>query len=264
MDKETLEKMPSLKWIQIFQTGVEQLPLEELKKRNILLTNIQDFHSIPIAEYVLTTMLYFTRSIPKYLHLQKNQDWDRTEKDQEIYEKTVAIFGAGKIGQVVAERCRLLGMHVIGVNTTGQPRPNFDEVFPMSQKHEVLKKSDYVVLLLPATKDTYHAFGKEEFEKMKNTSHLINVGRGTLINQEELAECLENEVIRGAALDVTDPEPLPKDHFLWETKNVLITPHMASITNRYIERALEKVTLNWNAYKSGKTPPYSIDLDRGY
>lgn len=262
--KETLNKMPALQWIQIFQTGVDQLPMEELKKRGILLTNIQDFHSIPISEYILTMMFYFTRSIPKYIRNQHKQQWDRSEKDGEIFEKTVAIFGAGTIGQVVAERCKLLGMHVIGVNTSGKPKPHFDDMYPMTEKENVLEKSDYVVLLLPATKDTYHAFGKKEFETMKDTAYLINAGRGTLINQEDLAESLDNDVIKGAALDVTDPEPLPAGHFLWETKNLLITPHMASITNRYIERGLEKVAVNWRAYQQQERPPYAIDLSKGY
>ncbi|KAB7706211.1 hypothetical protein F9802_11535 [Bacillus aerolatus] len=264
VNETTLDSMKSLKWIQVFQAGVEQIPMKELMKRGILLTNIQDFHSIPLSEYVLSMILYFTRAIRKYEKSQRIQEWNRKEMDQEIYGKTVAIFGAGRIGQFIAERCKLLGMKVIGVNTNGKIKPHFDEMYTMDQKIDVLQKSDFVVLLLPATKETYHCFGQKEFQTMKKSAYFINVGRGTLVNAEELIESLNNEEIKGAAIDVTDPEPLPGDHPLWNVENLIITPHIAAVSNRFFDRAIEKVALNWEAYKRNEQPPYYIELAKGY
>ncbi|KKB34015.1 D-2-hydroxyacid dehydrogenase [Bacillus thermotolerans] len=264
VNADTLDLMTSLKWIQVFQSGVELIPMKELQKRGILLTNIQDFHSIPLSEYVLSMLLYFTRAIPKYKKSQTVREWNRRELDGEIYGKTVAIFGAGKIGQVIAERCKFLGMNVIGVNTSGKRKHHFDDMYTMDQKLEVLKKSDFVVLLLPATEETYRCFGKKEFQAMKDSAYLINVGRGTLIHTEELIESLRAGDIKGAAIDVTDPEPLPADHPLWEVENLILTPHVAAVTERFFDRAIDKVALNWEAYKRNERPPYYIDLARGY
>jgi phosphoglycerate dehydrogenase-like enzyme len=262
--EKALNRMPSLKWIQVFQSGTEKVPLEELRKRNVLLTNIKGIHGIPMSEHVMSTILYFSKNIQKYLINKMEQVWDRGGYDDEVYGKTISIFGAGTVGTAIAERCHDFGMHVIGVNTSGIQRPPFNEMYSMEDKEEVLNKSDFVVLLLPGTPETYHCMSKNEFSLMKQSAYLINLGRGSLINNEDLIDCLENGVIRGAALDVFEEEPLPKDSPLWGAPNLLLTPHMAARTERYYERAMDKFILNFNAYRNNEQPPYYIDLVKGY
>lgn len=264
VNKETLDQMKSLKWIQVFQSGIESLPMEEISKRNILLTNIRDIHGIPMAEYVLSMVLYFTRDLAKYAGYQKEKRWCHEEYVDEAFTKTISIFGAGSIGQCIAERCKQFGMRVIGVNTNGNPKPYFDAMFSMKDKLIVLNQSDFVVLLLPATAETYHSFGKMEFKAMKKDAYLINIGRGSLVNTQELITSLNEEDIRGAALDVVEVEPLPSDHPIWDAKNVIITPHIAVRTRRYLDRAIERFALNLQAYKSGERPLYYVDLQKGY
>ncbi|GED12342.1 D-2-hydroxyacid dehydrogenase [Aneurinibacillus migulanus] len=261
---ETLNRMPGLKWIQIFQSGVERLPFEEITKREILLTNIRDFHGIPMAEYVISMILYFTRCIPRYIQYQKERHWCRQEYVDEAYGKTLSIFGAGAIGQYIAQRCRQFGMRILGVNTTGKPHPDFDAMFSMKEKTEVLKRSDFVVLLLPATEETYHCFGKKEFAAMKQTACLINIGRGALINTDDLLASLDSREIRGAALDVTEEEPLPANHPLWDSEHVILTPHIAARTYQYFNRAIDKFALNWEMYSKGEQPPYYVDVKKEY
>ncbi|MFK2826446.1 D-2-hydroxyacid dehydrogenase [Bacillus sp. B190/17] len=262
--EEALKQMPSLKWIQVFQSGVEKIPLEELKKRNILLTNIKGIHGIPMAEHAMSTILYFSKNFEQYTINKQKHLWNRRGHDDEVYGKTIAIFGAGTVGQAIAERCQDFGMHVIGVNTSGTLKPPFDEMYSMKDKEDILKKSDFVLLLLPSIPETYHCMSKREFSIMKESAYLINLGRGSLIHNKDLIDSLENGSIKGAAVDVFDEEPLPEDSPLWDAPHLLITPHMAARTWRYYERALEKFALNLEAYQHNEQPPYYIDLNKGY
>lgn len=264
VSKETLDLMPSLKWIQVFQSGVEEIPLQELKDRNILLTNIKGIHGIPMTEYVMSIILYFTRDIPRYNKYKQKRMWYRQEFVDEAHGKTVSIFGAGTVGQFIAQKCKDYGLKVIGVNTSENPKPHFDEMYSIEAKDLVLQKSDFVVLLLPATKETYHCIGKREFELMKKDAYLINIGRGSLVNTDDLITGLQNKAIKGAALDVVEQDPLPENHPLWDVENVIITPHIAARTYQYFDRGIEKFLLNLEAYKKGKKPPFNIDLDKGY
>ncbi|WP_428912098.1 D-2-hydroxyacid dehydrogenase [Niallia sp. Krafla_26] len=262
--EKALNRMPSLKWIQVFQSGTEKVPIEELRKRNVMLTNIKGIHGIPMTEHVISTMLYFTKNIQKYNTNKAKRVWDRTGYDEELYGKTVSIFGAGTVGVAIAERCRDFGMHVIGINTNGIQKPPFDEMYSMNNKEMVLKESDYIILLLPATPATHHCISKNELSLMKKSAYLINLGRGPLINNEDLITSLENGDISGAALDVFDEEPLPKDNPLWGAPNLLLTPHMAARTKNYYERAMDKFLLNFSAFQKNEQPPYYIDFDRGF
>ncbi|MFM1652025.1 D-2-hydroxyacid dehydrogenase [Brevibacillus sp. B_LB10_24] len=259
-----LERMPALRWIQVFQSGVEYVPFEALRQKEIMLTNIRGIHGIPLSEYVLGMILYVVRHLPRYRSYQEKHLWHRQEFVEEAFGKTVSIFGAGTVGECIAERCKLLGMRVIGVNTSGAGKPAFDEMYTMREKHRVLAESDFVVLLLPATPETHHSFGKKEFDVMKGDAFLINLGRGSLVHTEALVESLKHGSIRGAALDVAEEEPLPAGHPLWDLQNVIITPHIAARTRQYFDRGLDKFRENMEAYKAGRTPPYLVDLRRGY
>lgn len=262
--KEALNQMPSLKWIQVFQSGIEKVPLEELKKRGILLTNIKGIHGIPMSEHAISTILYFAKNLEKYTFNKQKHLWDRCGHDDEIYGKTISIFGAGTVGTAIAERCCDFGMRVIGVNTSGEHKSPFDEMYAMKDKETVLKTSDFVLLLLPSIPETYHCISRHELSLMKESAYLINLGRGSLINNQDLINSLKSGSIRGASLDVFEEEPLPEDSPLWETPHLLITPHMAARTWRYYERALEKFALNFNAFQQGEQPPYIINLNKGY
>lgn len=262
--KENLDMMPSLKWVQVFQSGVEEIPFEELEKRNIRLSNVKGIHGIPMAEYTLSKMLFFSRDIKRFINEQKNHIWNREDLVGEIHGKTVSIFGAGTIGKVIAEKAKAFGMHVIGVNTSGRSSEYFDEMFTLSDKKIVLEKSDFVVLLLPLTKTTYHCIGREELKYMKKDAVLINIGRGGLIDTEALISELENNAIKGAALDVFEEDPLPFNHPLWDLDNVILTPHLAAKTVHYLDRCIQKFEENFSCYVNEQKMIYEVSVVKGY
>lgn len=255
-----LNKMESLQWIHIFQTGIEHLPLNKILKYNIKLTHTKNVHGIPISEYVLSMILYSVRDIPRFIASKSAKYWDDGAELQvgEAYGKTVAIFGTGSIGSEIAKVLKSMHMTVLGVNTTGKSKRFFDKVYSMDNKYTVLEKSDFVVLVLPSTKETYHCIGEKELKKMKENSFLINVGRGSLIDTTAITKSLAEGKIKGAALDVFEHEPLPEDSPLWDLKNLFITPHIATLTNRYYDRCINLFNINFKLFTESKNLQYQI------
>ena len=260
--KENLEQMSNLKWIQIFQSGVEHLPFDELVKRNILLSNVKGIHGVPMAEHVMSLVLYVTRDLPRFIRDQKNHVWNRNDLVGEVNGKTMAIFGAGTIGKEVARKAKLFDMRVIGVNTRGKQVEPFDEMYTMADKNKVLAESDFVVLLLPVTDETYHCISTNELRAMKADGYLINVGRGALVDTDALMAELSE--IKGAALDVFEEDPLPPYHPLWEMENVFITPHLSAKTVRYLDRCIDKFSINLENYRNGDPMANRVDVEKGY
>jgi phosphoglycerate dehydrogenase-like enzyme len=259
-----LDRCPNLKWVQAFQSGVELFPLEELRKRNIILTNILGIHAIPMSEYTISMILYFARDFPKYLENQKKHIWDREELVGEAYGKIAGILGAGTIGQEVAKRLEFLGMKVYGMNTSGELKPHFHKMYTPDKKLDLLQQCDYVILILPLTKQTEGLIDEEELAAMKKDACLINIGRGPLINERAFITAMKTKQIRGAALDVFAEDPLPEESPLWDLENVLITPHMAAKTVKFLDRCIEKFEINIGNYFNNKPLNNQIDLNRGY
>jgi phosphoglycerate dehydrogenase-like enzyme len=264
VDKAFLEKCPNLKWIQAFQSGVERFPLEELRKSNILLTNMIGIHSTPMSEYAISMILFFARDFPKYLEKQRKHLWDRKELVGEAHGKVVGILGAGTIGQDIAEKLSLLGMIVYGMNTGGDLKPHFQRMYTPNERLELLRQCDFVILLLPLTEQTENIIDEEELNAMKEDSYLINIGRGPLINETAFIEAIKSRQIKGAALDVFHHEPLPDDSPLWDLENVLITPHMAAKSVKFLDRCIAKFEINMGNYIAGNPLNNRIDLTRGY
>lgn len=262
--KENLDLMPSLKWVQVFQTGVEHVPIEELEKRGILLTNVKGIYGTPMSEYVMSMILYYTREMGRFVREKQQHIWNRKELVDEAYGKTIAIFGAGTIGTAIAEKAKLFGMHVIGVNTSGKLRPQFDEMVTLDNKEKALKKGDFIVLLLPETKETFHCIGRNELRQMKQSAYLINIGRGGLVDTNNLIEELHRKTIQGVALDVFEEDPLPKNHPLWEMDNVFITPHLSAKTIHFFDRCIEKFKVNFERYQKEEMMIDEVKAEKGY
>lgn len=249
ISNDVLNNFTNLKWIHIFQTGIDHLDINQILKKQILLTNTKNIHGVPISEYVLSMILYKARNIQQYETSKNANLWDRRGiLPNEVHGKTVGILGTGLIGQDIASLLKKMGMKTLGINTKGDTRPFFDEIYSMSDKEKVLKQSDFIVLILPATKDTHHCIDKEDFKIMKKSAYLINVGRGTLINTEAFINAIQNHEISGAALDVFDEEPLEMNNLLWSLKNVFITPHIASSTNMYNKRGIDVFSENYSNF----------------
>ncbi len=181
-----------------------------------------------------------------------------------VEDMTVAIIGAGGIGAKLIQFLAPFNAEIIAVNRSGRPVDGADETIPMVKAGGVWERADVVVLLAPLTAATRGMVDGKVLAAMKDTAILVNVGRGPLVVTDDLAAALDDGVIAGAALDVTDPEPLPADHPLWKNDRCLITPHTAS-TPRFGKQRIAGLTLkNWDALQRGDQMPTEVDVELGY
>ena len=243
---EKLEKLPNLRWIQSFRAGYDNLDLEYMKKRNITFCNGRDIYSVPIAEDVVCKILMHNTNALIFLKNQREHKWDPYQKRIEFEGQTVGIIGTGSIATEIAKRLQGFGVKIIGYKRTLVATiPYFDEVHSGKKGLEYLmSNSDYVIVTVDLNKETYHMINKDNLKLMKETASIINIVRGSIINQEDLKEALKNKKISYAGLDVFEVEPLPEDDELWDMENVYITPHASGIVKNNKERIARMVISN--------------------
>ncbi len=246
------KNIENLKWIHLFSAGVEKVLTPEIKKSKIIVGNSSGIHAIPIAEHVLGMMLIFTRRFYESFKMQQQKIWKKDPTVTEFKEKTVVVVGLGNIGKEIARLSYCLDANVIAIKRDAK------------NQDEILAKGDFVVISLPLTQQTRHLFNLSKFKKMKKTAVIINIGRGPIINEKDLITALEQKIIGGAGLDVTEEEPLSKESKLWEMENVIITPHHSGWSEKYMDRAIDLFCLNLKAYLKGKKLPNLVDKTRGY
>ncbi|MDQ0231767.1 D-2-hydroxyacid dehydrogenase [Metabacillus malikii] len=256
----------NLKWIMVASAGVDKLPFLEIKKRNIQVTNSKGVHAIPMAEYCLAMMLQVSRQTKTLIENQANHVWDRRVKMEELHGKTVYILGTGAIGQEIARISKAFHMNVIGMNGDGRQIDHFDSVYSYQNRNLPLSEVDFLISVLPSTNDTIGLIDMPMFEKMKKTITFINIGRGDVVKEDVLISALEKGYINHAVLDVFAIEPLPRDHPLWDMKNVTITPHLSGITKQYLPRVMPIFLENLKFYSQGECSNMinSINLDKQY
>ncbi|CDO04682.1 Glyoxylate/hydroxypyruvate reductase B [Oceanobacillus picturae] len=266
IEQTVLEQNNQLKWIQTWSAGVNNLPLEQLSKRNVSITSANGVHAYPISETIFALMLGLTRKIHTYVRQQQQKQWEHADLKLEIHEKTIGVLGVGAIGLETAKIAKAFGMKVLGVRHSGKSTDYVDEMYTPDQLSDVLPQCDVVVITLPLTDETTNLFRKEQFDQMKNSSTLINIGRGPIVKEDELVEALQSGKIAGAGLDVFATEPLPEDSPLWDMENVIVTPHTAGSTEHYTERVVRDVFIpNLKNYLEREKPSKNlVDYDKGY
>lgn len=248
-----VDELKRLKWVYVISAGVERVPLAELENRGVIITNARGIHATPMAEYTLGMMLAMARHSPEFHENQRSRVWDRTIRVSELSGKTVGIVGTGAIGKEIARKAAAFDMQVIGLNTGGTPEAGFDTVFPSPRLHDLLGQSDYVVICVPLTHQTRGLVGRAELNAMKPAGILINIARGAVVDENELASALREGRIGGACLDVYEKEPLPQSSPLWDLPNTLLTPHISGRSPMYIERAMELFRNNYALFRDGRT-----------
>ncbi|GIN57672.1 D-2-hydroxyacid dehydrogenase [Lederbergia ruris] len=261
-----LEKNDQLKWIQTWSAGVNNLPLQTLKQKDVVLTSANGVHAYPISETIFALMLGLTRKIHTYVRHQQEKKWHNGGLELEIHGKTIGIIGVGAIGQETAKIAKAFGMKVLGVRHSGKPEAHIDHMYKPDQLADVLGQSDFVVITLPLTKETTRMFGEKQFHQMKNNAFLINIGRGQIIDEAALIQALKDKEIAGAGLDVFEVEPLPADSPLWDLDNVIITPHTAGATEHYTERVVRDIFIpNLRHYLTHQAPHLNVvDYEKEY
>ncbi len=243
--KEVLDRYPNLKIILLPSAGYDLADLAYLKKRKIILTNARGVYDVQIAEDVLAKILYFNRDMKRYQDNMNRHLWESYDQFNELFEQTVGIIGTGSIGSRIAKIIKGFDAHVIGYHRDHSMRAYFDEMLTgKSGLITLLQRSDYVVLALPLTAESTYLIDENALKNMKKNALLINISRGKIIEENALIKALNENWIRGAALDVTVHEPLPVDHPLWEAKNVYISPHVAGnspMANRRVNALLKRI-----------------------
>lgn len=249
---ELLDHADRLDWIQALNAGVDSYDLDRIEERGVVLTNASGVHANPIAEQVLGYMLVFERNLHYGFDQQVSREWHHYTGG-ELRGGTLSVLGVGDIGARIAELGSALGMTVLGTKRSLDAVPDaVDEIYPPSDTHHVLSRGDYVVVACPLTERTEGMIGPEAFASMKPDAVLINIGRGPIVDGDALVAALRKGRIRGAALDVTEPEPLPQTSPLWELSDVIITPHMAGSTPHYWKRSAEIFATNYTRYLDGE------------
>ena len=231
-----------------------------------VLTN-SNVYGVTIAEHVVMVTLMLLRRMPEYEEIVRNRSWSNQLPIRSIRDNEFTILGTGNIGVNVADRMRGMGAaKIIGLSRSGKPHPAFDEVHPIADLDRVLPDTKILVMALPGTAETIHILNRARIALLPKDAYVINVGRGTAIEQEPLIEALNEGRIAGAALDVMDPEPLPADHPLWSAKNLILTPHVSgNMTLGYTcDTNVDMFCRDLRNYAAGRPLEGLVDRARGY
>lgn len=238
-----IEKFTNLKYIQLTSAGFDRVDMNYVKEHNIQIFNARGVYSVPMAEFALCGVLELYKQSRFFTENQKHHKWDKHRGLLELYGKTVCIVGSGNVGTECAKRFRAFDATVFAVDILKPENDVYDKYYPLENIAEAINQSDIVVLTLPLTEQTKYMFDKEMFSHFKSNAILVNIARGTIINQNDLIYALQNKKIYGAVLDVFENEPLESENFLWDMSNVIITPHNSFVGENNIER-LKKVIFN--------------------
>ena len=266
-----LKDARKLKWLHSTAAGVAQLMYPELRDAGILVTNPSGVFSVPMAEHTMGLILALARNFPDAVRQQDKANWSQQElwdKPQHLAEvngQVLLIVGYGSIGRELAKRAKAFEMRVWGVTRSGEGDGDHAErILPASRLHEGLPEADYVVICAPETTETKHLIGVAEFAKMKPGARLINVGRGSLLNEAALICALRTGALGGAAIDVAETEPLPGDSPLWKAPNLFITPHTSALSDRLWVRQAALLAELLERWFDGGEMFNRVDLERGY
>lgn len=270
---QVIEAAPDLEWVHTGSAGVGSSITPELRARNPIFTNSAGIHGPPMAEAVLGMILHFSRGFDFAVRSQARREWDTGpfydagSPLREVSDCTVGILGLGGIGREVAARLKPLGPRILGLkrNPGGVPE-GVEGVFGEEGFHQLLSESDFLVVTAPDTSETRGMMDREAFSRMKEGSVFVNVARGKIAEEDALLEALRSGRLRGAGLDVFAHEPLGPDHPFWGLENVLITPHVSPVTDRFWEREADLVLHNLEAFLDGRPGDMRnvVDLEAGY
>ena len=250
----------SLRWLQMCSAGVDHVLRFDLPD-HIRICRGGSLWNKPVAEHALAMMLALARRLPEAERERGRRCWDfatAVRRIDTLEGKRLLVLGFGEIGLALAQRARALDMHVTGIARQSRTQAGF-EVCGAEDLNRLLPRVDVLAIALPGGADTFHLVGETQLSLLPAGAMLINVGRGTVVDSEALADALRSGHLGGAGLDVTDPEPCPDDSPLWSLANVIITPHVAGETPRWPDKVARLVDRNLERFLAGRPLEYEID-----
>ncbi len=259
---DLLRKAGKLRWVHATGAGIEHYLIPELVQSPIVFTNGKILQGPGVSDHALALLLTLTRNL--HLTIAKDQDVI-TPRPIELRGKVAVVVGCGGIGMLIVEKLAAFGMKVFAVNNENIPYLTMlQKVYMPEQLLKILPLADVVICAAPLTKQSKGIFGPAEFAVMKDTAYFINVSRGGLVQTEALLAALKNGKFRGVGLDVTDPEPLPDDNPLHSFRNVVISPHLAGMSDNNFTRRYENIMLNIDRFIHDQPLINIVDKERGY
>jgi len=255
-----------VRWVHNLSAGIELVTFPELVESHVPLTNGRGVFAESLAEFVLASALFFAKELRRMVRNQEARRWETFDVEM-LAGRTMGVVGYGEIGRASARLAHASGMHVYALRrrtTLSEADPLLDAIYPPDQIRTMLSECDYVVVAAPLTPETRGMIGPREIEAMKANAVVINVGRGPVIDEAALMAALRSGRIRGAALDVFDEEPLPKQHPFWGMPNVLLSPHTADHTKGWVELAMQIFVRNFDHFIKGEPLENVVDKRAGY
>lgn len=266
---QELKAAANLKWFCSSFAGVDIYMDESIYPHpGVLLTNSSGAYGITIAEHIIMVTLMLLRRMPEFEKVVRERGWLRSLPMRSICGSDITILGTGDIGNNFARRAKALGARTVrGVRRTRKAGdPAYDEMYTFAELDSVLPKTEILVMALPSTPETLHILNRQRLALLPEGAYVVNVGRGTAVDQEALMDALNSGHLAGAALDVVVPEPLPKDHPLWDTKNLLLTPHISGNMSLGItcDLDVELFCEDLKNFAAGKKLERFVDRSLGY
>ena len=263
-----LVQAKKLRWFCAASAGVDHLLADELWPRaDCLLSNSSGAYGHTISEHILMVLLMLLRRMPEYEADLRERKWTFYAPIRSVVGSHVVMLGAGDIGSAAARRLKALGASVTGVCRSGRSdEPAFDRVVPIGELDGVLPEADALIMALPATPETAGVLSRERIALLPERAYVVNVGRGSAVDQEALAEALREGRIAGASLDVMTPEPLPENDPLWSCPNLLLTPHISGNMSLGLtcRLAVEMFCADLARYAAGEALKNQVDRRIGY
>lgn len=262
-----LQQAPRLRWLQLNSAGADAYCRPGALPEGTLLTNATGAYGLALSEHMLAMLLAMMKKLYPYYENQQKGLWQDEGAVTSLYGAVVLVIGMGDIGGQFARRAKALGAYVIGMRRRSTTVPEYaDEMGTMDELDSYLARADVVATSLPGTRATYKLFDKERFAAMKRGAYFVNIGRGTAVDNEALCAAAASGQIAGAALDVTDPEPLLVEHPLWRVPGIYITPHISG--QYHLAATLDNIVRiaadNLEAFIAGEALKNEVDLSTGY
>ena len=237
---DILKNIPNLEFVQLNSAGTNGYSDNPDFPKNVTLANASGAYGVAISECILAGILTLMKHIPSYIQNQSNREWKDEGKVKSIYNSHILVLGLGDIGKEFSKRAYAMGAHITGIKRNINEKPDYiDKLCTMDSLYEELEKADIIVSSLPGSTSTYHLFDEEALSHVRKQPIFVNVGRGSLIDSSILKKALKENIFSGAYIDVTDPEPLPKEDELWNLKNLIITPHVTG--GYHLEETLNRI-----------------------
>ena len=247
---DSFKNSSHIRWVQSLGAGLDQMIDSPYLDDSVTFSSMRGIHGPQVSELAIMFMLVLSREYPRAMRNQSNKIWERWP-GKSLQNKTIGILGTGSIGEALAKRCKAFDMQVVGITKTPRELNNFDEVITRHELIHAVKKMDYLVVLVPLNDETRNIVDRQIFKAMKPSAVLINLARGGIVNEADLLEALSDGEIAGAALDVFEQEPLPKNSPLWTQSNLILTPHLGGMIDVYVEKTLPILEHNIQAFLKG-------------